>query len=234
MCWKGQNRSKKELHKLADTLQTVTNDLDSEEYKPDIYYQTNEGDLTDNVKEIVNKQDVELIVMGGRSHSSLDHFFRGSDTLSIINKEQCPVIVIPPKAEFEHLQRVIFATNFEQEDIHIIEYFINLNRLFDCKLDIVHVRPLKEKGLPKAKKEEEFIRKMSEFDYPFITYKEITEKNVVDGLNHICQNTHTDLLAMAHHHHSFFSNLLEHSTTKEALSHQQVPIMVFPDKEHKR
>ncbi|WP_370362887.1 hypothetical protein [Mucilaginibacter flavidus] len=71
--------------------------------------------------------------MGGSSNSNLEHLFFGNDTMDVIDHTLCPVLIIPPKAEFT------LATAFELSDINAINYLVKLGKIFDFQLEIAHV-----------------------------------------------------------------------------------------------
>lgn len=77
------------------------------------------------------------------------------------------------------------------------------------------------------------MRQIDKLVYPHITFREIRGKDVVRRLNEVCNEDGADILALVHYEHSFFMRLFESSTTKKALSQQNVPLLVFPAKMEK-
>ncbi|ASU35331.1 universal stress protein [Mucilaginibacter xinganensis] len=220
--------SRAHLDKLAGYLQPFIDKLDKYGYKPVISCQLGEGSLGGNVLSLIETKNVEIIVMGARSGSSLEHILLGSDTNAVMQKATCPVLVVPMESNLQKLTKVVFATDFEAEDIVAIQYLVNLAKLFDFELEIVHV------ALPgknnEYKKDLQFSLKaeVSKLTYSHIVYKNVRGNNVIKRLNRLCEETDAGILALSHHQHSFFGRLLQKSTTKEALSLQKIPLLVFP------
>ena len=82
--------------------------------KPQIAVQYGEGELSRNIETILQEIDVELIVMGARSGSAINHIFTGSDTRAVIDRATRPVLIIPENQGLQNLRKITFATNFEE------------------------------------------------------------------------------------------------------------------------
>ncbi|MBS1532254.1 MAG: hypothetical protein JSU01_18275 [Bacteroidetes bacterium] len=64
-----------------------------------------------------------------------------------------------------------------------------------------------------------------------ISYQVIHGKDPIKRLLIMSKTEHSGLLAVLHHHHSFFGRLLTHSDTQELLNDQKIPVLIFPAKE---
>jgi nucleotide-binding universal stress UspA family protein len=225
-----KNESKIELQKLAKVLGPFIGRKEETQRKPSIDTLCGEGNLGDNIADIIHDQDIEMVVIGARSDSTIDHFLYGSETSLIIDKSTRPVFIIPPKADFHKLQKVLFATDFNESDIKAIHYLVKLGKLFDFQLEIVHVNLMGKDEDSNSNHKIDFIKQLLSFKYPRTTYKEILGKDVVDRLNDHCDETEVDVLAMVHHHYSPFMRMLKQSTSKKALSQQKIPLLIFSSK----
>jgi nucleotide-binding universal stress UspA family protein len=220
------------LKQLATDLQKRVTALPVEHYRPSIAVQYGEGELSENIETIQETLDVEMIVMGARSGSTISHIFTGSDTRAVIDRVTRPILVIPEKKGLETLKKVTFATNFEDIDIKAIQYLHKLCRFFRFQLEIIHVSifgSIEEDNYNKHKSKI-FKDKLSKLNFPEISYKEVKGKDVINRLNRLCAEHDSDLLAMVHYKDSLMSRIFQESATKEALSNQSIPILVIPAK----
>jgi len=225
--WFGEE-SKKRLLELEKNLEPIFETLGEDDIKPVVRSQSDEGSLVENIKLIINKKEVELIVMGSRTKDPVDHFFFGSETTSVIHHAKCPVLIIPPKNNITGLNRIVFATDYDNADCDAIHYLIKLGKLFDTEIEIIHVLEDGDRTTAKTEKETAFREHVAKLKYPKITYRKIIGKDVVKRLNRLCKETGTGLLAMVHQHHYLFVRMLKHSVTKEVMIDQNIPLMVFP------
>ncbi|WDF81186.1 universal stress protein [Mucilaginibacter sp. KACC 22773] len=77
-------------------------------------------------------------------------------------------------------------------------------------------------------KQTAFTTQLAMLQSPGISYQELRGKDVVSSLNRISKQAGADMLAMTHHQCSFIKSLFTDSTTKKELTHQQIPLLVFP------
>jgi len=221
-----KDESTAQLSKLAIQLRHIIKDLSKNNFKPVINYQSGEGALGHNLSVILKEKDIEFIVMGGSSHSNLEHLFFGNDTMEVINRSSCPVLIIHPKAGLKKLKKVTLATAFELSDINAINYLIELSKKFDFQLEIAHVSLLEENEDPiKKKAMQSHIDLLKQ---PNLTYHQIKGKDVVRRLHSLCKENGSDMLALVHYQHGFFSNIFKKCVTEETLLNHHIPLMVIP------
>lgn len=223
---------KADLEKYALSLEPYIAKLDPSKRKPSVHCEYADGTLADNTVALTQTKNVELIVMGAPHSSRLDHFLTGSDTAAVINNVSRPVLVVPTDYELKRIKRVVFATDFNDADMKALNYLVKLGRLFNFHLEVVHVLiPGEDKTLA-ADKEKAFLS-LQQITYAPISYKEIGGKDAVKRLNAYCHEVHADMLAMVHHHDSFFARIFKHSASTQALAHQELPLLIFPAKMEK-
>jgi nucleotide-binding universal stress UspA family protein len=216
------------LQKIADNLKPLIRHLDPAMYKPKVSFDYGTGNLGENVKELLLENDIELIVMGAGEDSTLDHILNGSDTSSVIDHANRPIIVVPPGADLSKLEKLTFATDFNESDIEAINYIAKLGSSFKYELDIVHVDPLDKKGYLQDEKEEAFKSRVNAIKYHSINYQAIKGKDIVKRLTRLCDESQSGLLAVVYYHHSFFIRMLHQSIAKKVLSYQKTPLMIVP------
>ena len=224
--WKAESSEK--LDKLAEKLTAAIALVDTQQGKPSIFCRSDEGNLGSNVESIIKQRDIELVVMGARSGSTIEHVFFGSDTGDVIQQSTRPVLVISPEAEIKQLKKVVFATDFEEADMKALNYLVKLGELFHFAIEIIHVVNPAKKDETKGRDEIDFIKKLGQLQYPGITYTEIGGTDVITRLNRLCTEDGPELLALVHHRHSFLMRILHQSTTAKALSNQTIPLLIFP------
>jgi len=76
-----------------------------------------------------------MIVIGMKKESAFEDLFMGNTTINLIEKAPSPILAIPKNANIEKLKTIVYATDFEQEDIgainkvaHFEEYHFNFNK----------------------------------------------------------------------------------------------------------
>src|SRR6185437_6289095 len=225
-----EEESNKNLRQLADIFAERIAKTSFEVYKPAISYQYGEGELLKNVEAIINDNDIELIVMGARTGTTLGHILNGSDTRSVIDHVSRPVLVIPEMAKFDAVGKVTLATNYAASDLRAVVYLLKLSRYFNFQLEIVHVSLFWTAEEDNTEQKKYFREQVGLMNFPHVSYKEVKGRDVVGRLNRLCAEHESDILVLAHYKNGFFARLFSESTANKALSDQHLPLLIIPPK----
>jgi len=99
---------------------------------------------TSVVRGIIAKADelfASLIVTGIKGESAVKEFLIGSTTKKLIKKAPCPILAIPENAVLNGINTIIYATDFEDEDISAIDKLTEIAEIFNASIKIVHISP---------------------------------------------------------------------------------------------
>jgi nucleotide-binding universal stress UspA family protein len=225
-----ENESTENLREQASELEKLLAKISKGERTPVIKVRCGEGSLGDSITDTLNHREIEMIVIGARADSGINHIFYDSDTSSIIDRATCPVFILPPDADLRKLKKLVFATDFDEADILAVDYLFKLSKLFDFKLEVVHINLFGKNEHAKVEDKTEFIKHLMSLKLPINTYKEIMGNDIVGRLERYCEETGADTLALVHHQYSLFMRLLKQSTSKKALSQQKIPLLIFSSK----
>ncbi|MEO6851364.1 MAG: universal stress protein, partial [Mucilaginibacter sp.] len=121
-----KDESLTKLDHLTFQMKHPAEDAAMDGYRPNINFQSGEGSLGANVSAILRERQIDMIIMGASLNGALNHAFFGCDTMDVINNANCPVMVIPQKAEMKKIKKVTIATAFELADINAINYLSTL------------------------------------------------------------------------------------------------------------
>ncbi|TFF35680.1 universal stress protein [Mucilaginibacter psychrotolerans] len=215
-----------ELSKLSHELASIVLKTPPGLHQPKIHEEEGEGSLGLNVKEINNKDEIEMVVMGAPQGSGLEHFLSGSDTASVIDHSTRPVMIYPQGSNVKNLHKVVFATDFNAADLIALNYLEKLSHVVKFQVTVVHVNEFGEAHLP-LESEKSFFNQLKKIDMPGLTYESIRGKDTVERLANYLGNSKADLLVLMHRKRSFFKELFGSSTTKTMMK-RAIPLLVIP------
>lgn len=219
---------KEQLGKLITHLKNFAYSNDQQHFNFKINSRLMIGELWVNVQEILKEKTIELIVIGARAGSKVDHVLFGSDTSSLIEHVDRPILIVPQNYNSTRLDRVIFATNYNETDIYAINYLFKLGKRLQYQLEIVHVSLYGDKKSLKNETIRGYINELSEKKYPAVLFGDIKGKRLLPRLIKQCQERETDLLALSHQHHSYFMRMLKEGTVMMSINQQKIPLLIFP------
>lgn len=221
------DEGKEKLAFLKEDLQESIQQLPVGYHYPSIDDRQEVGSVGEQVKELLQKENVEMIVMGGRNGTAWEHLLIGSDTNAVINHTDRPVLIVPTGRPLKKLKKVTLASDFGETDLKAVHYLTRLGRVFDFGIEIVHVTLYGEEATSAIQKAN-FKKHVAKYNYPAITYQEIIGKDLVNRLNHLCEEGGTDLLALVHDRHSFLNRLFKQNNAETLMKDQALPVLIIP------
>lgn len=191
-------------------------------------YISMEGMTVDSIIEIAEKRKVDLIVMGTKGASGLKKVFMGSNTVKVISRTNRPVIAVPEKAAFNGNKNIVFATDYQKNDLNVIKQLAEIAKKLKAKINIIHI----VNGEVDFSFEEVTLKNFEEkvkkkINYPLVTSKLLFGNDVEKKLSQYLKKKSTDLIGMSTKNRNFFKRMFGNSVTKELAYHTNVPIMVF-------
>lgn len=219
----------KELEHLAKKLMTEDRDNSSlQSFHPRIEICCGAGLVTDVVKSIVEKERIALVVMGMSGAGKVSRFLLGSNSRDLIDTANSPVLLIPHTATFKPIEKVTFATNLSQDDIGLIHSLAGLVRAFNAELLISNLSDISKRKQDHQKVVDSFLTDVTcKVNYPKIYYRQVSTKEIDEGLEWISLYTQVSMLAIVHHKPVMFS-LFDKSHTQKLAKHITIPLLVFP------
>lgn len=210
------------INKEAEELRLLGNEIPGFQVSIDCQY--SDGSLADNVCELTGRDDIFMVVMGGRSGSALNHLLNGSDTAAVIRKAYKPVWLIPVAANWNVPKKAVFATDFGTTDIVAVDFLLELAGTLAFTLEVVHVlRP--GEVVTEIGPEVAFRNFLA---HRGLTCTQVFGQAVQDGLQQYCEENKVDVLALSHHHHAVVSRLFGHSESRSVIAKQQLAVLIFP------
>lgn len=221
---RGAKESKRQLHQAIASL--------SQAY-PTVAFENEvvPGWVDEVIVDVSHKKKIDLVVMGTSVHLNANDFFVGSKTAQMISHLKTAVLVIPENADFRPIHKILYATNFEYEDVDAISSIIALAEVFEAEIQIVHIST--DKKPRTIRHDEEIMEWFEEITQKKVKYKHLTFKTIVSGASMISEmenlvyTNHIDLMAMSTTGKTFLKRLFEGSLSRELSYKTEIPLLVF-------
>ena len=181
-----------------------------------------DGDLIFNLKNAVEEDKIDFVIMGTAGVSDWTKFFLGSNTSSVISGVQVPVLCVPVDAKYKKVKTIGFTTRYREKDKNELRKVLNIAKKTNAKVKSLYVRTsasdvsdatIKEWEQEFANENVEFLvlpsNEVKETILDFVLYKEI------------------DILAMITHKRSFFESIFDSGFTKKMSKEISVPVLIM-------
>lgn len=182
-------------------------------------------DFINSLDRLARHLDAGLIVMGITGKSRLEQVFFGSNTLKMVERDVCPVLIVPPAAQFTQIKQAALTSDFQnvQTSIPVVP-IKNVLSLFRPSLHIVNVNSehyvsLTEEFLEQRNWLVEMFREFHPEFYFIGTF------NVEETIQTFVADKNIDLLITVPRQRNLFSSLYKTSTTRKLAYESIVPIL---------
>jgi len=188
-------------------------------------YAIKSGKLSESILEYVEEKKIDLIVMGSIGLTQLKEKYIGSQTLTIIENSPCSVFVVPEGQSFHKIKKIVYATDYQEEDKIAIQQVISLATVLKAQVEVLHVSHA-ENEINQALYEE-FVEEIKSFThYDKLHFHRKVFQSTTKGLKEFVGDQNADLLVLLSKKRNFFQNLFHHSVTKDLYEFSDFPFMV--------
>ncbi|HPF11263.1 MAG TPA: universal stress protein [Flavobacteriaceae bacterium] len=187
-----------------------------------------QNNLIDALKDIVELKDIDLIVMGTKGAADALNVVFGSNTVLVMEKiRNCPVLAIPPNTIFQPINEIVFPTgfktHFKMQEMHAL---VAIAQLVEAPIRIVHL--VRESALDE---EQQNYKELLESCFEGLEYSfhSLDNKNLNEAVEVFAQSRDSGMIAFVNKKHTFFTNLFRTPMVKELGMHAKVPVLALHD-----
>ncbi|MGY6741449.1 MAG: universal stress protein [Cecembia sp.] len=173
-------------------------------------------------KEITEIQ-ADIVVMGSKGSSGLEEVLIGSNTEKVVRNAKCPVITIKSPVMPKDIQKVVFASDFNDVPQDVIKRLKAAVETIDAELHLVKINTpsMFESTRTSMEKIKDFVRDFDLNPTSTIVYNSATEE---DGILEYAEDIDADMIAMSTHGRTGFLHLLSGSIAEDVVNAAKRPV----------
>ncbi len=181
--------------------------------------------LLNSLEKFAVDQNADLIIMGITETNRMEQMLVGSNTLEMVNRNVCPVIIVPPHSSFKGIKNILLASDFKNvEKSFPAKSIQGLLDLFKSDIHVVNVNSEHFVELTEEYKQEkatmEHILKGYNTEYSFIR-----QYDFVEAIGQFAADKNIDLILTVPRKHSLLSKMFVTSNTKKLAYQSELPIV---------
>lgn len=183
--------------------------------------------LVDSLDRYVRHHGIDLVLMGITGATRLEQIFMGSNTLNLVDKGICPVMIIPPDATYHPIRNIALASDLKEvETTTPIAAIKGVLKIFNASLHVVNVDSehyvdiTDEYKAERAKLEKMFAGYNPEFYF-------IRQYDFQEAISQFSIDRAIDAIIIVPKRNSFLSGLFKTSHTKKLAYHSHIPIVAI-------
>ncbi len=220
-----------DLKKEAEAqMARVTGYLEKEYHNPHHRFRSlcHQGELTAVIRELSEKETIDMVVMGTQGATGAKRVFMGSNTVRVIRSmPKHPVLAVPQSYDLQRVRKVLFPTAYVDplEDFEL-RPMLEIVEAWKAELLIVYVASefrLTDKQEVHKKQLEKLLEGVRH------RYSEVPmEVNISKTLSHFAREKEVDLIALVHHKHPFFDSIIHEPVVKRVAFETELPLLILP------
>jgi len=178
---------------------------------------------------LVLTSNAELVILGMHDNDWTDKLL-GNTATAVIHIASYPVMIIPEKASFKGIKKILFAYNEASIKRNELPLLKELSSIFDAQIKVYHVSRKRElaftgeQGTAIANDTIEMV--LHEVEH---SYDGVSEEDVVEGIEKGVKEFEADMLVMVPFRPHFWDGLTYKSKTRKMSLKTVVPLLVLPN-----
>jgi len=167
---------------------------------------------------------MDIIVIGTKGATGLKKVLIGTNSAAVIDNSSVPVIAVPDNAQFESINKIVYATDLvnASEEIKTIGMFASL---FEASIHVLHVQPANSVN---KIDEKEIVKELTkQAKYEKINFTITQSDHIAEAVEQFAQTKKADLLVMFTHKLDFYEKLFGRGVTRELAFHGHVTLLTF-------
>ncbi len=183
------------------------------------------GSLVSTLGEIIEKEKINLVVMGTSGATNFEKKLWGSNTMNALRSLDIPILSIPKKAIFKGVKNIGFASALKDSDKPILANLLNFYDDNDLIIKVLYIMKNDKNA------EEQLIdKKIASWESEFRNEKLIFIKKISDsvtkGIYQLIFDENIDIVVIAKRDLSFIDSLFTHSLSEDLAKKMDFPLLV--------
>ncbi|MET7000027.1 universal stress protein [Chitinophaga defluvii] len=215
-----RQNSEAELLKLYHLLKPLADS------QTEISYLAEEAGVPLSFNAMAERLGVDLIVMGITGKSKIEQQLIGSNAIHVAKESNFPVIIVPPSAALENVQRIVFACDLKKiAGTTAIPRLKKVLDAFHAKVLVLNVDHKEKNFRPETAIElKELYEALEGYGAEF-NYTD--NADAATGIMEFARQEDASLIITIPKNYGFFEGLFRSSTTKKLAYQTNVPLLLL-------
>ena len=187
--------------------------------------------LFHEIDSVAQEFNADLIVMGSHGSSGLREVFVGSNTEKVVRNSEIPVLVIKNRMGDEPMNKVVFANDFDKNNVKSFLKARNLFSALDVEMQMVYVNTPGDGFRSTQEMEEKVVEFFieanvnGEFDVNDVKY--YSAYSIEEGIFTYSNKVDADLIAIPTHGRKGLAHFFTGSISEDLVNHSELPVITF-------
>lgn len=172
----------------------------------------------------------DLVVLGTTTTKAFPERILGSVSRNVMNQSETPIFLVPPKAQFYGINKIIYATKFSSGDIETIEKLLEWQKIFKSELHLLHVYKNEVEKQEATQKMNKLVHHFKDAGENDKLSHQLEKGSITDGIRKYAGMNDGDMIALLTHKRGMLSQIFQPSVVNAMTSRVLAPILIFKEK----
>jgi len=177
---------------------------------------------TEGILSMAKEQQPDLIIMSTQSRTEPGILHLSDQVLTVIRKAESMVLAVPEDFDTYPIDKLVFSTNFEFNDLVAINMLKSWADLLKAELHVLHIGGESAVAQVKMRALEQAYSKHDKINFEFIT-----GSKVKDSIAAFTETIEADMVVFTTHKRSFLDTILEGSVTQNVAKTTRIPMLTI-------
>jgi nucleotide-binding universal stress UspA family protein len=212
------------VRELKDKLESLVSQVRMTAPEVKCSYVLEEGLVAENIALYANNNNIDLIIIGTSGASGFEAIFAGSNSVRVMEKSKCPVLIIPEDFSYREPTRFVYAADLLDNEEEVVEKILKISEAFDASLELLHVQS--EDTLEVVNSRVSMGEIVNRHLNGNVRYKIIQGENSITEIEEYAKQS-ADILVLAQRKKSFIEKLFSKNRTENIAYHAKIPVLVI-------
>ena len=186
-----------------------------------------DGEIVSETLDVAKEMKMDLIIAGTEGMNELREHIIGSRASRLVEQSDRDIIIVPRKVFFKAPRKLVYASDYVEEDKLAIQKVVEMARLFESEIDVVHISS-SQNALDKS-----LHMAMIDEIKPFVHYDKINyvlkscRADLALSLENYLQLAKGDILITLSKKKSFFDQIFSKNLSKKMTYFLSKPLWVI-------
>ncbi len=183
-----------------------------------------EGNFLYILRETIEEESIDYVVMGTNGSSGIEQFLFGSNTINTITSMKVPILSVPDGMSFKGFKNIGFTTVFDQKDKEALKYLIEIANRHHAQIHCMHVSK-------DGKYNQNIINDWKDqFANDPVVFEIYNDADPVNAVLNFIKEKQIDLLTVVSRNKGFFDKIFSPGFTKKIANKNITPLFVFHER----
>lgn len=181
-----------------------------------------DGDLLFTMKQLIEEENIDLVVMGTSGAEGWKEVFFGTNTGDAVTSLPVPVLSVPADSKFAPLKTIGFTTRYREKDKEALRQVLKIAKAANAAVKCLYVKTKVSDNTEATFDDWEQIFKNEPVKF-FVLPNENVKESILDFIT----NQEIDVLAMLTYKRNFFQSMFSGSFTEKMVNNATIPVLAF-------